>query len=147
ISALTGKREHQPQPVEPRAMLDDLAAMTRPTLGTGVVLDTHIGDLPPRVMLDPGALQDALLNLILNARDAMRGQGRINVDIRAAGRWLEISVTDTGPGFSDEALARATEPFFTTKGSRGTGLGLSMAYDQIKLSGGTLRIVNVASGG
>ncbi|GLK66124.1 signal transduction histidine kinase [Paracoccus kondratievae] len=147
ISALTGRREHQPQPVELRSMLDDLAAMTRPTLGAGVTLDTHIGDLPARVMLDPGALQDALLNLILNARDAMQGQGRIGIKIRPAGRWLEIIVSDSGPGFSPEALARATEPFFTTKGSQGTGLGLSMVYDQIKLSGGTLRLLNTEGGG
>ncbi|QFQ86016.1 PAS domain-containing protein [Paracoccus kondratievae] len=147
ISALTGRREHQPQPVELRSMLNDLAAMTRPTLGAGVTLDTHIGDLPARVMLDPGALQDALLNLILNARDAMQGQGRIGIKIRPAGRWLEIIVSDSGPGFSPEALARATEPFFTTKGSQGTGLGLSMVYDQIKLSGGTLRLLNTEGGG
>src|SRR5690606_11338695 len=99
------------------------------------------------VMLDPGALQDALLNLILNARDAMQGQGRIGIKIRPAGRWLEIIVSDSGPGFSPEALARATEPFFTTKGSQGTGLGLSMVYDQIKLSGGTLRLLNTEGGG
>ncbi len=147
ISALTGRREHQPQPVGLRAMLDDLAAMTRPTLGAGVTLDTRIGDLPARVMLDPGVLQDVLLNLILNARDAMRGRGRIGVTVRPAGRWLEIAVADTGPGFSDEALARATEPFFTTKGSQGTGLGLSMVYDQIKLAGGTLRLGNAEGGG
>lgn len=146
LSALTGRRDHHPQPVDLSALFAALAAMTRPSLGEGVVLDHAVTDLPARLMLDPGALQDAVLNLILNARDAMAGAGRITLDARPAGRWLEITVTDTGPGFSPEALLRATQPFFTTKGRQGTGLGLSMVYDQIKLAGGTLRLSNTDSG-
>ncbi len=146
ISALTERHDYHPQPVDLRALLDDLAAMTRPTLGEDARLETSVTDLACRIMLDPGPLQDALLNLILNARDAMQGKGRVTVAARPAGHWLEISVSDTGPGFSPEALARATEPFFTTKGSRGTGLGLPMAYDQIKLAGGTLRLANGDTG-
>jgi len=142
IATLTGHRDYRPCPVDLRNLLDDLAAMTRPTLGNGVALDIAPDAPATRLMLDPGALQDVLLNLILNARDAMGGKGRIAIAARAAGRWLEVSVTDSGPGFSAEALSRATEPFFTTKGSRGTGLGLSMVYDQIKLAGGTLRLAN-----
>lgn len=154
IAALTEKREQHPQPVDLRTLLDELAAMTRPTLGADFALETEVTELSCRIMLDPGALQDALLNLVLNARDAMQGtapgpdgrRGRISIRARPAGRWLEIIVADTGPGFSPEALARATEPFFTTKGSRGTGLGLPMVYDQIKLAGGTLRLGNGATG-
>ncbi|MDT1062681.1 PAS-domain containing protein [Paracoccus sp. CPCC 101403] len=142
IATLTGQREHRPRPVELRGLLDDLAAMTRPTLGGDVTLEIAPGLPDTRLMLDPGALQDALLNLILNARDAMRGQGEIVIAGRAAGRWLELTVTDSGPGFTDEALRRATEPFFSTKGGQGSGLGLSMVYDQIKLAGGTLRLAN-----
>ncbi|MDS9466865.1 PAS-domain containing protein [Paracoccus sp. MBLB3053] len=142
IATLTGQRDYHPKPVDLPALLDDLAAMTRPTLGSGVGLEVT-ADLPDRrLMLDPGALQDALLNLILNARDAMKGQGRICITARSAGRWLELMVSDTGPGFSPQALERATEPFFTTKGRQGSGLGLSMVYDQIKLAGGTLRLGN-----
>ncbi|MCV2446062.1 PAS-domain containing protein [Paracoccus sp. DMF] len=146
IAALTGKREQHPQPVDLSALFEHLAAMARPTLGAAVTLEHATMNLPARVMLDPGALQDALLNLILNARDAMQGKGRIGLQARTAGRWLEITVTDSGPGFSDEALARATQPFFTTKGSKGSGLGLSMVYDQVKLAGGTLRLANLAQG-
>lgn len=142
IAALTGRREQHPQPVDLPALFEDLAAMARPTLGAAVVLDHATANLPARVMLDPGALQDALLNLILNARDAMQGAGRIALQARAAGRWLEITVTDSGPGFSDEAMARGTQPFFSTKGSKGSGLGLSMVYDLVKLAGGTLRLSN-----
>ncbi|UXU75706.1 MULTISPECIES: PAS-domain containing protein [unclassified Paracoccus (in: a-proteobacteria)] len=146
IAALTGERNQHPQPVDLSVLFEELAAMTRPTLGEGVLLRHQVIDLPARVMLDPGALQDALLNLMLNARDAMQGVGRILLQARGAGRWLEITVTDSGPGFSPEALARGTEPFFTTKGAQGTGLGLAMVYDQIKLAGGTLRLLNVAEG-
>ncbi|MDN5934160.1 MAG: PAS domain-containing protein, partial [Pseudonocardia sp.] len=106
IAALTDQHEYHPQPVELSALLADLVAMTGPTLGKGVTLDIA-ADLPPgRLLLDPGALQDALLNLILNARHAMAGVGAIGITARPAGRWLEIIVTDTGPGFSPEALAR-----------------------------------------
>ncbi len=146
IAALTGRREYHPQPVDLGAALDELAAMTQPTLGMDIRLATRAEGLLGRIMLDPGALQDALLNLILNARDAMQGAGRITIEARPAGRWLEIAVSDTGPGFSPEALTRATEPFYSTKGSQGTGLGLSMAYDQIKLAGGTLRLSNTGHG-
>jgi len=61
--------------------------------------------------------------------------------------WIEISVTDTGPGFSADALTHALDPFFTTKGGGGSGLGLSMVYDQTKLAGGTVRIENPREGG
>lgn len=142
IAALTGRREQHPQPVDLSALFEDLAAMARPTLGAAVTLEHATANLPARVMLDPGALQDALLNLILNARDAMQGTGRIALQARAAGRWLEITVTDSGTGFSDEALARGTQPFFSTKGSKGSGLGLSMVYDLVKLAGGTLGLSN-----
>ncbi|MTH59279.1 PAS-domain containing protein [Paracoccus litorisediminis] len=142
IATLTGRRDHRPRPVDLRLLLDELATMTRPSLGAGIRLDIA-PDLPEtQLMLDPGALQDALLNLILNARDAMQGQGNITIAARPAGHWLELVVTDSGPGFSADALERATEPFFTTKGGQGSGLGLSMVYDQIKLAGGTMRLAN-----
>ena len=99
------------------------------------------------LLLDPGSLQDSLLNLILNAGHAMAGPGRIVISAEAAGQWLQLTVADSGPGFSPEALDRATEPFFTTRPGRGTGMGLSMAYDNTKLSGGTMRLENGPSGG
>jgi signal transduction histidine kinase len=84
------------------------------------------------VLLDAGSLQDSLLNLVLNARDAI-GSGS-GAQYRAGGRdvqdtWLDITVTDTGPGFDRAALDHALDPFFTTKGEGGSGLGLSMVYD------------------
>jgi CheY-like chemotaxis protein len=97
-------------------------------------------------------LQDSLLNLILNARDAIAagsaGTGRITIAARPLrDTWLEVSVADTGPGFSAEALDRGLDPFFTTKGGEGSGLGLSMVHDHTRLSGGTVTLSNRPEGG
>jgi CheY-like chemotaxis protein len=99
------------------------------------------------LLLDPGMLQDSLLNLVLNARDACGTSGQITVSAHIVGQtWLEISLTDTGPGFSKEALDKALNPFFTTKGGEGSGLGLPMVYDMVKLAGGDMRISNTLTG-
>ncbi|AUH35214.1 PAS-domain containing protein [Paracoccus tegillarcae] len=134
------------EPVDLPALLSEIATLAGPSLATGVSLEIEAGisDLP--LLIDPGALQDSLLNLILNANAAMTGPGRITITARASGDWLQIAVTDTGPGFSPEALARATEPFYSTKQGQGSGLGLSMVYDQTKLAGGTMRLENTGHG-
>ena len=107
--------------------------------------------LPP-VAADAGQLESALLNLVLNARDAMDGQGEIQVEVQraevlrdrstlSAGTYVCLSVTDTGHGMDAETLRRALEPFFTTKGvGKGTGLGLPMVQGFAEQSGGTLSI-------
>jgi signal transduction histidine kinase len=104
------------------------------------------------VMADRTQLELAVLNLIINARDAMDGGGRVVVRTRTlqiarpqpdldAGDYVEIAVTDEGPGMSEEVRARAFEPFFSTKGvGRGTGLGLSQVYAVARQAGGTARI-------
>nr|WP_134725145.1 PAS-domain containing protein [Paracoccus luteus] len=151
IAKITAPRDLALEPVDLPALLSDLAAMASPILGRGLVLAVECDPGLGRVLLEPGALQDSLLNLILNARDAISGAGmqagRIVLDARPVSDWLELTVTDSGPGFSPESLSRAVEPFFTTKGGRGSGLGLPMAYDQTKLAGGTLRVENAAQGG
>lgn len=93
-------------------------------------------------------LQDSLLNLILNSREAIGADpGTIAVAARRLEDiWIEITVRDTGSGFSKAALDHALDPFFTTKGGEGSGLGLSMVYDMAALSGGHLRISNDATG-
>lgn len=137
----------QREPVDVALLLRDLCELARPTLGDAVTLSLST-DLPAdKLMIDPGHLQDSLLNLILNGRDAMGAAGgTITIAARAAAPWLEIEVTDTGPGFSAEALARGTEPFFTTKPGQGSGLGLAMVFDQAKLAGGTLHLFNRPDG-
>lgn len=146
LAKISGQRELSLQPVDLPALLRDLGTLARPSLTNGTTLILRL-DLPKdQVLLDPGALQDSLLNLILNANAAINGPGCITLTARVSGEWIELGVTDTGPGFSDEALTRATEPFFSTKKGQGSGLGLSMVYDQTKLVGGTMRLDNTDSG-
>lgn len=146
LSMISGGREMSLQPVGLPTLMREVVALARPSLGEGVTLGLSV-ELPDKpLLLDSGALQDSLLNLILNADAAMSGPGHIAMSASASGEWIEITVTDTGPGFSDEALIRATEPFFSTKKDQGSGLGLSMVYDQTKLVGGTMRLDNTPGG-
>jgi hypothetical protein len=114
--------------------------------------------------VDPNQLENALLNLAVNARDAMPGGGQLtietaNADLDAAaaralnsdiepGQYVTIAVADTGTGMTEEVLSRAFEPFFTTKGDgRGTGLGLSQVFGFIKQSGGHVKLATEAGRG
>ena len=149
IASVTGRRKMNPEPTDLPALFEDLRTLATPSLPKGVSLALQVRDLSDPVLLDPGALQDMVLNLILNARDAIgMGPGVITLKARALrGTWVEIVVSDTGPGFSDEALEHALEPFFSTKGGEGTGLGLSMVFDQTKLAGGQMWLANHPGGG
>ncbi len=147
IADMTGNRTPQPRATDMRGLLEDLRILASPSLPRGVGLSV-VNTLPDTaLMLDPGMVQDALLNLVLNARDACGLSGQITISAHAVGTiWVEIAVSDTGSGFSDEALEKALNPFFTTKGSKGSGLGLPMVYDTVKLAGGDLRLRNTPSG-
>ncbi|WP_405226417.1 ATP-binding protein [Lentisalinibacter sediminis] len=126
--------------------------------GVEITLDTDTGSLP--VQADIQQLQSALLNLTINASDAMPGGGGLRIAARreeiragssldmASGPCVTLSITDTGEGMSAEVLARAIEPFFTTKGpGKGSGLGLSMVYGFVRQSGGDLRMDSEPGGG
>lgn len=148
LAAISGKPDLKPVPTHLPSLFDDILTIARPSMPDGVTL-THVQEgLDGLVDIDPGMLQDSLLNLILNARDAIGpGPGRITVSARRIEKvWIEVGVTDTGPGFSETALAHALDPFFSTKGGEGSGLGLSMVYDMATLSGGHLRIGNWSQG-
>lgn len=149
IARISGPSALHPAPTDLVACLADLKTMAGPILPQAITLDVTVHTLPEQVLLDPGALQDSLLNLILNARDAIGSRvGCITLSARPVrDTWLEIAVTDTGPGFSPEALQRALDPFFSTKGGEGSGLGLSMVYDQTKLAGGSVKLSNSPEGG
>ncbi len=149
LAAISGPRALRPGPVCLPAFLDELRTLAAPSLPAGMTLAVGCdAGLERPLLLDAGALQDSLLNLILNARDAMGTRGRIAVQARALrDTWAEVSVADTGPGFSADALAHAFDPFFTTKGGAGSGLGLAMVYDQTQLAGGTVRVSNREGGG
>jgi CheY-like chemotaxis protein/anti-sigma regulatory factor (Ser/Thr protein kinase) len=139
----------RPVPTDLTVLLEELRLMAVPSLPEGVGLDIIASGVRGEVLVDAGAVQDSLLNLVLNARDALgAGGGRIVITARPVQEtWLEISVADNGPGFTDEALKRGLDPFFTTKGGEGSGLGLSMIYDHIKLAGGTVKLANRPEGG
>jgi signal transduction histidine kinase len=149
IGEISGNRALRPQPTDLEPLLDDLSMMATPSLPDRTRLRIDLAPALGRLMLDQGAVQDSLLNLILNARDAMGARGGT---IRLGARpvrdtWLELMVEDDGPGFSDEALKRGMDPFFTTKGGEGSGLGLAMVYDHASLSGGSVRLANRPEGG
>ncbi len=143
IAAMTGQRAPHPAPTSPGNFLADLEPLARSTLPADISfeIDNQLPDDP--LLLDAGLLQDALLNLVLNARDACGTSGKITLTARSVqDTWCEVEVSDTGGGFSESALAHALDPFFTTKGDDGTGLGLAMVYDTVKLSGGRVRVAN-----
>lgn len=149
IASISGHREMRPEPTGIAALLGEVQTLASPSLPPDVTLSVHAQGLEHPLLLDPGALSDALLNLVLNARDAIGARaGEITIEARPIREtWLEVSVCDNGPGFCEEALKHGTDPFFSTKGGAGSGLGLSMVYDQTKLAGGRMRLENRASGG
>lgn len=148
LADITSQRTPQMKATNVGKILSDIQKLARPTLPDDIALEL-VNDIPDGPLLvDPGMLQDSLLNLILNARDGCQGKGHITVKSAIVkDTWLEIQVQDSGSGFSEEALEHALDPFFTTKGSEGTGLGLPMVYDMTKMVGGEVRIANAPSGG
>ena len=148
LADITGAREWRPQPTDLAALLRDLETLAFPALPLGMELQIFNTLDRNRLMLDPGMIQDALLNLFLNARDAMGTAGRITLTVTPVqGTWADFIVSDTGPGFETSALSRGFEPFFTTKGGEGSGLGLAMVYDTAKLAGGQVHLSNHPEGG
>ncbi len=148
IAEMSGPREMRPRAVDLCRFMNDLKTLATPTLPEGVTLQTRCTGIDTPVLLDAGSLQDSLLNLILNAKDAIgKETGQITLTTKPVrDTWLEITVTDTGGGFSDDALEHALDPFFTTKGGEGSGLGLSMVYDLTKLAGGHMTLANTGNG-
>jgi PAS domain S-box-containing protein len=149
------RRQHlRPRAISSVQLLADLRDMLGRTLGERIPVRAECLNDVPEVYADPGELEAALINLALNARDAMPRGGRLAITARAhrietaddatglpTGNYVVFTVSDTGMGMPPEVLARALEPFFTTKESgKGSGLGLSMVYGFVKQSGGHLNI-------
>ncbi|HEY8610046.1 MAG TPA: response regulator [Roseomonas sp.] len=131
----------------------DMGDLLARTLGGTVVVRRELAADPGTAMVDPGQLELALLNLCINARDAMPAGGTITLSTAevtlgaedvpevGAGPYVRVAVTDSGTGMTPEVLARVFEPFFTTKEvGKGTGLGLSMVYGLVRQSGGGMAI-------
>lgn len=143
----------QPRPVVPQPLMEELGSMLRRTLGESIVVQIDCAAGVPDLYADPNELDTALVNLALNARDAMPRGGRLSISVREvnlenanqwklpAGRYVAVAVSDTGTGMPPDVQAHAFEPFFTTKeSSKGSGLGLSMVYGFATQSGGIITI-------
>ena len=139
--------------VDPRRMLGGLEDLLRRSVGPSVNIRLDLPSHLPMVACDLGQLELAVLNLAINARDAMPQGGTVRISAEplvepkaadlAAGRYVGISIADTGTGMDEETLRQAIEPFFTTKAAdKGTGLGLSMVHGLAAQSGGALRLTS-----
>ncbi|MGO4513932.1 PAS domain S-box protein [Bradyrhizobium sp. 2TAF36] len=156
------------QPLEPRVvnagrLLRGMDEMLRRALGGEIEVETVVAGGLWNSLIDPDQLENAILNLAINARDAMNGEGRLTIEASnaflddeyvrqhedlSAGQYVMIAVTDTGAGIPPDILERVYEPFFTTKAEdKGTGLGLAMVYGFLKQSGGHVKIYSELGAG
>jgi PAS domain S-box-containing protein len=138
--------------VAPATLVHDALKLLRPTLPATIAMQTELDESLPAALLDPVQVEQMLLNLCINARDAMGGTGRIAVRARSAehrgavcascrqrvsGRFLEFAVRDSGPGIAPEILDRMFDPFFSTKEvGKGSGMGLAMVHGIVHEHGG-----------
>lgn len=144
-----------PEPVEGNRLITDLTELLTRTLGEPIAVETVLSAGLWRAEADRGQLENAIVNLAVNARDAMLDGGKLTIETAnahvgddyareadmAAGQYVMIAVTDTGTGMASDVLAKAFEPFFTTKPvGRGTGLGLSQVFGFVRQSRGHVRI-------
>jgi PAS domain S-box-containing protein len=155
LLSFSRRRQLNPEPVDLNALVDGIVRLLGRTLGAAIRIETAISRDIGKALVDPVALEAAVLNVALNARDAMPGGGVLTIRTSRAeitalpaadddlqpGPYAALSLEDTGFGMPPEVVARVFEPFFTTKAdSGGTGLGLSMVYGFAKQSGGTVII-------
>jgi signal transduction histidine kinase len=156
LLAFSRRQALTPAVTDVNALVSNLSSMLRRSLGEEVQLECVLGGGLGRTSVDPAQLENAILNLTVNARDAMPKGGKLTIETQNAylddadaetdseivpGQYVCIAIGDTGVGMPPEVLAAAFDPFFTTKGEgRGTGLGLSQVYGFIKQSGGLTRI-------
>ena len=154
LLAFSRQQPLAPKPVHPNQLVESLLDLLGRTLGETVEIQTKLAQDVWIIEIDANQLENALLNLAVNARDAMQPSGTLTIttangiigeadadEDTVPGQYVSVSVTDTGTGMSGETMARAFEPFFTTKeAGKGTGLGLSMVFGFVKQSGGHVRI-------
>jgi two-component system, cell cycle sensor histidine kinase and response regulator CckA len=156
LLAFSRKQVMQPKVLDVNAVVADIARMLRRIIGDNVELVTRTADSLGMVKVDPGQLEQVIVNLVVNARDAMPSGGKLTLETMStkldptftarypdvpSGAYVVIAISDTGTGMSPEALSHLFEPFFTTKGhGKGTGLGLSTVYGIVKQSGGHVSV-------
>ncbi|MCC6930835.1 MAG: PAS domain S-box protein [Gemmatimonadaceae bacterium] len=155
LLAFSRKQFLQPRELDLNSLVRDVEKMLRRVIGEDIALLTVPGDALGLVRADPGQVQQALLNLVVNARDAMPEGGLLTIDTRnvrltstegaamglSPGEYVSLVVRDTGTGMTAEVRSRIFEPFFTTKPQgKGTGLGLATVYGIVQQSGGTITV-------
>jgi PAS domain S-box-containing protein len=156
LLAFSRRQPLVPKPIDANKLVADMSELLHRTLGETIQLETVLASGLWRVEADPNQLENALLNLVVNARDAMPDGGKLTVETAnthldrgytsqnaevTPGQYVVICVSDTGTGMDAATAARVFEPFFTTKEvGKGTGLGLSMVYGFVKQSGGHVKI-------
>jgi PAS domain S-box-containing protein len=156
LLAFARRQPLAPMPINPGRLIEDMGELLRRTLGEAVEVETRVAPGVWNTLADPAQVESAVLNLAINARDAMPEGGRLTISIAnatldeayalqaeevAPGQYVEIAVADTGAGMRPEVASRVFEPFFTTKGEeKGTGLGLSMVYGFVKQSRGHVQL-------
>ncbi len=155
LLAFARQQPLEPKPVEVNSLVAGMSELLRRSLGEAIALETVLAGGLWRVHVDANQIESALLNLAVNARDAMPAGGKLTLETSNAhfddayarrervgeGQYVLIAVTDTGDGMSKDVLAKAFDPFFTTKeAGAGTGLGLSQVYGFVKQSGGHVKI-------
>jgi nitrogen-specific signal transduction histidine kinase/CheY-like chemotaxis protein len=147
-----------PKVLDLNALVSDVARLLQRLIGEDIELVTRLERSAPRVRLDPGQLEQLIMNLAVNARDSMPRGGRLTIATStlvipeaddpehpgvAAGRYAILTVEDTGVGMTPEMISKIFEPFYTTKDAgKGTGLGLAMTYGIVQQSGGEIRVAS-----
>jgi signal transduction histidine kinase/CheY-like chemotaxis protein len=156
LLAFARKQPLQPREVDVNSLVIEASHLLRPTLGEQIEVHMVLADDASHALIDPSQLTNAILNLALNARDAMEGGGKLTIETSnvvlddsyagmnadvAAGNYVMVAVTDSGHGIPAAILNNVFEPFFTTKDvDKGSGLGLSMVYGFVKQSHGHIKI-------
>ncbi|WDJ87243.1 PAS domain-containing protein [Xanthomonas campestris] len=162
LLAFSRRQTLAPKPTDVNALIAGMEDLIRRTVGPSIELTTVAEQALWPALVDPSQLENALLNLCLNARDAMPDGGRITIETSNSwlnhsatqqnevpdGEYLSLCVSDTGTGMPEDVIARVFEPFFTTKPiGEGTGLGLSMIYGFAQQSGGQVRVSSTVGEG
>jgi len=156
LLAFARQQELEPRDVGVNGLVKGMAPLVSRSIGEHIELKVDVMDGDPHTLIDPSQLESAILNLAINARDAMGDNGKLTIETQAAhldqyyaeknpevvpGDYVMIAVSDNGCGMSAELLEKVFQPFFTTKApGKGTGLGLSMVYGFIKQSGGHISV-------